>query len=64
MLDGFSSIGAPWNTGFDDISKLAEKVGLSVKENFLIADYSNGMDKDFWVDPQLLDDYSICIFQR
>jgi hypothetical protein len=63
-LDGFSSIGAPWNTGFDDISKLAEKVGLSVKENFLIADYSNGMDKDFWVDPQLLDDYSICIFQR
>ncbi|MBU8854952.1 class I SAM-dependent methyltransferase [Bacillus sp. FJAT-26377] len=62
LLNGFSQIGAPWNTGFDDISDLAKQVGLLVKENFLIADYSNEIGKDIHIDPKLFDDYSICIF--
>lgn len=64
LLNGFSDMGAPWNTGFDDINELAKTVGLNVKENFLIADYANKIGKEFKVDRELFDDYSICIFSN
>ncbi|MGW8956316.1 class I SAM-dependent methyltransferase [Paenibacillus sp. NPDC055715] len=64
LLNGFSQIGAPWNTGFNDITKLAKEVGLGVKENFLIAHYANKIGMDFHVDAQLFDDYYISIFNQ
>ncbi len=63
LLDGFSSIGAPWNTGFDDISELAELVGLDVANDLLIADYINRTNPELKVDRSLFDDYSIGSFR-
>jgi methyltransferase (TIGR00027 family) len=64
LLDGFCNIGAPWNTGFDDITKLAAQTGIAVKENFLIAEYANKINREFPVDLNLLNDYLICIFSK
>jgi methyltransferase (TIGR00027 family) len=64
LLEGFSSIGAPWNTGLDDVEKLADQVELSVSDNFYIANYANKLDREFHVDLSLFDDYSICIFNN
>ncbi len=64
LLDGFSSIGAPWNTGFDDIAELAGQVGMTVSDNFLIADYANNLNREFQVDLRLFDDYSISILNK
>ncbi|NRD52538.1 class I SAM-dependent methyltransferase [Corallococcus exiguus] len=62
LLDGFRSLGAPWNTGFDDITELARTVGLDVAGNFLIADYANDAGLEMKVDRTLFDDYSIATF--
>ncbi len=60
LLNSFSSLGAPWNTGFDDIRELAEGTGLALIHDFLIAEYINNRYLEFKVDPSLFDDYSIC----
>ncbi len=64
LLNGFSNIGAPWNTGFDDITRLADRIGFAVNENFLIANYANNLGREFQVDSGLFDDYWICIFSK
>ncbi|MFY2558578.1 class I SAM-dependent methyltransferase [Corallococcus terminator] len=62
LLDGFRQLGAPWNTGFDDIRELARTVDLEVAGNFLIADYANEAGLEMKVDRSLFDDYSIATF--
>jgi len=58
LLDGFGSMGAPWNTGIDDIAELGRAVGLDVGGDFLIADYVNGLG-GIQVDRTFFDDYRI-----
>jgi len=64
LLDGFRSLGAPWSTGFADIGKFADDVGLTVQDDFLIADYVNRTSREIQVDRTLFDDYSIATFAK
>lgn len=61
LLDSFSSMGAPWQTGIENVEAFANECGFQVHENFLIANYINEKFPSFRVDENLLDDYFICI---
>jgi methyltransferase (TIGR00027 family) len=64
LLTGFSKLGAPWNTGIEDIYNLAKDVEMAVDDNFLVAEYINNCKFEFELDTNLFDDYSICIFKK
>ena len=61
LLEGFASLGAPWQTGIGDIQRIANETNTAVQRNFLIADYVNQRNDTFAVDRDLLDDYYICL---
>lgn len=60
VVDAFSDLNAQWVTGFDKISTLAEKVHLSVVEDFMITDLIKKNQPDQKTDLSLFDNYSIC----
>lgn len=64
LLNSFSNLGAPWNTGFDNIGELAVQSGLTLIKDFLIAEYINEIDSGFKVDTSLFDHYSICTLEK
>jgi len=60
VVHAFSTMNAHWITGFDKINSLAEKVDLSIMEDFLITDLIRQHQPDQNIDLSLFEDYSIC----
>jgi methyltransferase (TIGR00027 family) len=64
LLDGFQNLGAPWITGFDDITWLCRETGLSIEDVCLLAEAGNRYCSAKALDPRLLDDYSVCLLKN
>lgn len=64
LVDSFANMGAPWITGFDDITDLARDVEMNIVRDSLIAEMLRTYDLSFKSAATLLKDYSVCVLQK
>lgn len=60
LLQGFSDLGAPWITGFDQITTLLAPVGLRMIEDHLLVEWGQQYRHDRRLDPRVFSYYRIC----
>ena len=60
LVAGFGDSGASWKGGFDNISELAQQVGLRVESNALVTDWMRTHAPGQILDSDLFRDYFIC----
>lgn len=58
---GFADMAAPWLTGFESITPLAERLGLDVLEDGLIVDFVGALHS---LDRGLFNDYFLCTLEN